>query len=210
MLLVTPGCVSLSPAVVPSSHLDVRADNGWVRNTEDSTGVEGGWFSKQAVKTYEDEATDGRGYKGFLQVVSLRGMLSPDREEIKERVQERLRQNAEDKGLTLDRQVREGDRQLANGATSFYVVFNATSEDDSGFFPGNAELKIIGEVFRCTGGATVVVSGSAQISSARQYGPIEDRDYKPRTWAEIVRDPSGTIGGFSGSDGLIYNIACGG
>lgn len=208
--MVTTGCVSLAPAVVPSSHLDVQANNGWVRDLDESTEVEGGWFSKQAVKTYEDMANDERGFPGFLQIVSLRGMLSPDREELQERVRERLQQNAREKGLTLDQQVTEGQRRLANDALSFYVVFNATSEDDSGFFPANAKLKIIGEVFRCTGGATVIASGSAQVESARQYGPIEDRDYEPRTWAEIVRDPSGTIEGFSGSNGLIYNIQCGG
>lgn len=212
LALVSTGCVNLDPAALPNSVLDVENRNGWVRDTANSTGVQGGYFSKQAVKAYRDDATDDRGFKGFVQIVSLRGMLSPDREELQERVEQRLRENAEAKGLRLDQRVQEGQRNLANGALSFFVVFNATATESEGFFTSNMRVKIIGEVFRCTGGATVIASGSAQVegeTSSSIGGVQTDREYKPRTWAEIVRDPQGSIEGFQGGDGLIHNIRCG-
>lgn len=213
-LLLLTGCVSLTAAHLPSSVLDVRTGNGWVRNmTGDGwRGPSGGWFQKQAVRSYTDDASDDRGFKGFLQITSIRGVLSPNREELQDRVEKRLKADARSKGLELSEKTFEGTRRLANGALSFYLTFNATQTEQSGPFGEDAgTINIIGEVFRCTGGATVIVTGSAQVEGRSSVGGIQTSyEYEPRTWKEIVQDPQGTIGGFQGSKGLIYNIACGG
>jgi hypothetical protein len=210
LAVLTGGCVSLSPAQIPASSLDAGTGNGWQADPANSTAVEGGWFSKRSVDAYIDRADDDRGHPGRMTVVSLRGLLSPDREELRERVEEQIRQNAEQNGLELETQTNEGQRDLGNGARSYFVTFNATAAAEGSVFASDAEVRLLGEVFRCTGGATVVITGSAQISSSESVGGVatsEDRD--PRTWAEIVRDPVGTVDGFRGQ-GLVYSIDCGG
>jgi hypothetical protein len=208
--LLTAGCVSLSPARIPSSSLDAGTGNGWQHDPANSTEVEGGWFSKRSVDAYLDQAEDDRGHPGRTSIVSIRGLLSPDREELRDRVEEQLRSNAERNGLELSSKANQGQRTLANGARSFFITFNATAASEGSVFASDAEVRLVGEVFRCTGGATVVVTGSAQVSESQSVGGVptsEERD--ARTWAEIVRDPSGTIDGHRGQ-GLIYMIACGG
>jgi hypothetical protein len=206
--MVTAGCVSLTPAQIPSQALDAGTGNGWEHDEANSTGVEGGWTQKRSVDAYLDRADDDRGHPGRLTLVSVRTLLSPDREELRDRVEEQLRENARRNGLELEGQENEGQRTLGNGARSFYIVFNATAENQGSVFASNAEVRILGEVFRCTGGATVIVTGSAQISESESVGGVPtDENRDPRTWAEIVRDPSGTVEGYRGQ-GLVYNIEC--
>lgn len=208
--LLTAGCVSLSPATIPTSTLDQGTGNGWEHDEANSTGIEGGLFTKQAVDAYIDEAEDERGHPGRLTMLSLRSLLSPDREELRERVEDELRSNARANGLEISSRSNQGERTLGNGASSYYITFEAQAASEGSVFASNAEVRLLGEVFRCTGGATVVVTGSAQISESQSVGGVptsEERD--ARTWAEIVRDPSGTIEDHRGQ-GLVYNIACGG
>lgn len=208
--LLLAGCVSLSPARIPDGQLDGGTGNGWEADPANSTEVSGGFFSKQARQAYLDPAEEGAGHPGRLTVLSLRGLLSPDREELRDRVKTKLRENAEANGLELSSQTEEGERTLANGARSFYLTFNATAEAQGSVFASDARVNIVGEVFQCTGGATVVVTGSAQVSESESVGGFQtSEEYDPKTWTEIVRDPRGSIGGFRGQ-GLIYNIACGG
>lgn len=208
LLALTAGCVSLTPSVVPAEALDEGTNNGWERDPANSTEVSGGWTQKQASKAYLDQAEDDRGHPGRMTVTSVRTFLDPDREELRDRVREQLRENAQRNGLELDEQMREGQRRLANDALSYYVTFNGTARAEGSVFASNAEVRLLGEVFRCTGGATVIVTASAQVSEAQSVGGVptgEDRD--ARTWAEIVRDPTGTIDGYRGQ-GLVHQIEC--
>lgn len=206
--LLTAGCVSLAPSEVPDSSLDASTGNGWRYDPANSSDVSGGLFSKRAVNAYIDRAEDDQGHPGRLTVLSLRGLLSPDREELRDRVNESLRENAQRNGLELSSKTHEGQRDLANGARSFFITFNATAESEDSVFASDADVRILGEVFRCTGGATVVVTGSAQVSESESVGGVQTSgETDPKTWAEIVRDPQGTIGGFRGQ-GLVYTLAC--
>lgn len=207
-LTLTVGCVGLTPAEVPGSSLDVGSSNGWTRDTANWTEVSGGYFQKQATRAYQDRAVGDEGYPGTLQVLSLATLLSPDREDLRERVREQLREAAERQGLEIDEQVQEGERRVADGALSFFVVFNGTATQRDSVFSQNERVKILGEVFRCTGGPTVVVSGSAQVEGTRQIGGVQtEHRFDPQTWAEIVADPDGTIEGYNG-EGLVYSVAC--
>lgn len=203
------GCVSLDAAHVPDRFLEPQADNGWRPDGERTTGVEGGPFSKHATHAYRDDGGSGQGYRGVLSVVSLKGVLSPDREALRERLGEALREEAQEQGLSLEGDGTEGARTLANGARSLFVVVDATAHEEGSIFTSDSTVKVIGEVFRCTGGATVVVSGSAQIDRASSIGGVTtSRNTNPATWSEIVQDPFGSIEGYTGSRGLIHNIAC--
>lgn len=205
---VTAGCVGLTPAVVPSANLDVGTGNAWTRDLSNSTGVEGGFFTKQAVNAYEHDPVGDDSYPGVLYVLSIATLLSPDRGELLDRLEEQLVAQTEDQGLELDYRLMEGERQLGNGAQSFFLAFNATARED-GFFASDSTVKVIGEVFRCTGGPTVIATGSAQVETTRSISGITtEHRYDPGTWEDIVMDPQGSIEGFRGQQGLIYNIAC--
>lgn len=208
LLVATTGCVGLTPAEVPSSALDVGSGNGWTRNDDGFREVSGSWMQKQAQRAYHDPAVDDEGFPGNLTVISIATLLSPDREDLKDQVREQLREDAREKGLELDDQVREGQRRVADGALSFFIVFNGTATDEDGLYTADMEVKILGEVFRCTGGPTVVAVGSAQVEGTERLGDFQtDRRWDPQTWEEIVADPEGTIEGYTGA-GLVYRIAC--
>jgi len=203
------GCVSLDRAFLPERVLDQRASNGWVVDPGLEEDVHGGAFSKQALVGYRDEAEDGRGFRGVLVIESFRGLLSPDREALRERAGESLRDQARELGLALESAGRNGERTLANGARSFYIVVNATARDSGPLFDEEARVKMVGEVFRCTGGATVVVTGSAQIDTLQSIGGLDVRRVvDTTTWREMVQDPRGSIEGHMGSLGLLHNVAC--
>lgn len=211
LVVLTPlsGCISLDPVRVPDRLLDEASGNGWQPDGSLTTSPDGGFLSKQASVGYRDEAESGPGYPGVLIVQSFRGLLSPDREALRDQIAELLREEAQDQGLEVQGQGTTGRRNLANGALSFYIVINATGTADSLTFTNEATVKGLGEVFRCTGGATVVVKGFAQVDSRSSIGGIQtSRDYEPRTWSEIVQDPFGTIEGFQGSGGLVHNLVC--
>lgn len=211
MILLTPlsGCISLDPVGVPDRLLDPASGNGWVPDPSLSSGPDGGLLSKRASVGYQDPAEEGPGYPGVLIVQSFRGLLSPDREALRDQIGELLRQEAEDQGLEVEDRGATGQRNLANGALSFYIVINATGTADSLTFTNEATVKGLGEVFRCTGGATVAVKAFAQVDSRSSIGGIPtSRDYQPRTWSEVVQDPFGSIEGFQGSRGLVHNLVC--
>ncbi len=211
LILLVPlsGCVSLDPVRVPDRLLDDASGNGWTQDDGLTAEPDGGVLSKQAAIGYRDEAESGPGYPGVLIVQSFRGLLSPDREALRDEIGALLREEARDQGLEVQGEGMGGQRRVAGGALSFYIVINATGTADSLTFTNQATVKGVGEVFRCTGGATVVVKGFAQVDSRSSIGGIEtSRDYEPRTWSEIVQDPFGTIEGFQGSRGLIHNLVC--
>lgn len=211
LIVLTPlsGCISVEPVGIPDRLLDEASGNGWVPDQALTTEPDGGLLSKQASLGYQDEADSGPGYPGVLIVQSFRGLLSPDRQALRDQIGDLLREEARDQGLEVEDAGVAGQRRLSNGALSFYIVINATGTADSLTFTNEATVKGLGEVFRCTGGATVAVKGFAQVDSRSSIGGIPtSQDYEPRTWSEIVQDPFGTIEGFQGSRGLVHNLVC--
>ncbi len=208
-LATLAGCVGLTPAAVPNAVLDVGSGNGWTRDDPNTSGVEGGFLTKQATNAYVfDPVSDDR-FPGTLRVVSIATLLSPDREELLDRLEQQLVQQAGEQGLELEDQIMRGERQLSSGAQSFFVTFNGTARAGGSLFASDSTVKVIGEVFRCTGGPTVVATGSAQVEGTRSVGGITtERQYDTRTWSDVVEDPQGTVEGFRGSAGLIHNVEC--
>lgn len=210
-LVVSAGCVELSPARVPDRYLEGPGGNGWEKNlTASQSGPEsgGGGFSKSQVFVYEDRRSD-EGYQGSLTVTSLRSVLRPSEQSVRDTVQERIREEAESKGVRVEGDPATGTRTLANRAESYWFVYNGSVEDQ-GFFSRNARVKIFGEVFQCASQKTVVVTvGLAQITDVRSIGGVQlPSDADPTTWREIAADPRGAIEGIRGSEGIAYNVAC--
>jgi len=91
-----------------------------------------------------------------------------------------------------------GERTLQNNHKTMYILYDGidTKKDEN--------VKIIGEVWNCaTSGTSVICIGVAYVTN-KEISDVENTE----NWQKIVMDPSGTIDGFIGEEGLIYNIHC--
>ena len=205
------GCVQLTPARVPDRLLEGRGGNGWEKNLAESQSepesAQAGTFKSQSL-VYEDRQSE-EGYQGSLTVTTIRRLLRPTEDAVRDVVQERIREEAEAKGLKVEGAPATGTRALGNRAESFWFVYNGSAET-SGFFSRNARVKIYGEVFQCVETKSIVVAvGLAQVTDVRSVGGVPlPSEADPTTWHEIVADPRGSIEGVRGSDGLAYNVQC--
>lgn len=210
-LVLAPGCVELSPASLPDRLLEGRGGNGWERNAtaSDAEPRAEGSLGRSQTLVYEDR-TSTEGYDGSLTVTTLRALLRPNEERVRETVQARIREEAEGKGLKVEDEPVTGTRSLKNGETSSWFVYNGSVESATFFQSRNARVKIFGEVFQCTQEKTTVITiGLAQTTDVRSIGNVPlPSDADPTTWREIVADPRGSVEGIRGSDGLAYNVAC--
>lgn len=207
-MLLTAGCVEVSPARIPNRLLEGAGGNGWaVNQTASQDEPTGSSFSKAQSLVYEDRRSE-EGYPGTLTVSTLRALMRPREEAVRDTVQERIREEAESRGVTIQGSAVTGERRLGNGADSLWFVYNG-SVSSAGFFSArDARVKIYGEVFEC-GKAIVVVVGLAQTTDVRSVGGVPlPSEADPTTWREIASDPRGSIEGIRGSDGLAYNVQC--
>lgn len=200
--------VDVEPARIPNRLLDGAGGNGW--SAEPGASQEepqGGAFSKAQSLVYEDRESD-EGYPGTLTVTTLRALVRPSESDVRDKAQERIREEAEQRGVRIAEGATTGERRLANGAQSLWFVYNGTVSSTGFFSARDASVKIYGEVFEC-GKATVVIVGLAQINDIRSVGGVPlPSDGDPTTWREIAADPRGTLEGIRGSDGLAYNVEC--
>lgn len=210
LALLSPGCLDLSVARVPDRLLEGAGGNGWEKNLTASQrepqSSQGGLVKTQAL-VYEDRQNPA--YAGTLTVASLRALLRPNEEALRDTVQVRLADEARAKGIRLQGGPATGTRHVASGGDSFWFVYNGTVQT-TGFFAQSAQVKVFGEVFACSQQRTdVVVVGLASTTDVRSIGGIpipSDPDFT--TWQEIVGDPRGSVEGYRASDGLAYNVQC--
>ena len=215
-LLAAPlaGCLEIHAARIPDRLLEGRGGNGWAKNAtasqKEPASAQGGLVKTQSF-VYEDRTSDdaGRGFDGSLSVTTLRTVLRPSEEKLRDEVKERVRKEAESKGIRIGGDPEDGTRTLANKAEAFWFAYTGTVSK-AGFFSQSAEVRVFGEVSQCTEEETVVVLvGLAQVSDVRSVGGVTlPSDPDDTTWREIVSDPSGRVEGIRGSDGLAYNVAC--
>ena len=216
VLLAVPlsGCLDLHAARIPDRLLEGRGGNGWTKNgtasQKEPTSTQMGLVKTQAL-VYEDRTSDenGNGFDGSLSVTTLRTVLRPSEEKLRDELKDRVRKEAESKGIRISTDAVEGTRALANGADAFWFTHKGTVSK-AGFFSQSAEVRVLGEVSQCADEETVVVVvGLAQVSDVRSVGGVVlPSDPDDATWREIVSDPRGRIEGIRGSDGLAYNVAC--
>lgn len=210
--LLASGCVDdLAPASIPDRLLEGRGGNGWEKNfTASQAEPVGSGTAKSQALVYEDRRSD-EGYPGTLTVTTLRALTRPTESKLRDDVQARIRDAAEDRGLRIEGDAETGDRRLANGAESLWFVYNGTVDSTGNFFTTrNARVKIYGEVFECAAEKTlVVIVGLAQTSDVRSVGGVPlPSESDPTTWREIAADARGSIESIRGSDGLAYNAQC--
>lgn len=196
---------------MPDRLLEGRGGNGWEKNlTASQTEPEGGLFSKAQSLVYEDRRSD-EGYPGTMTVSTLRTLTRPTEQRVRDVVQDRILEEAQERGVQVQGTPTTGERALANGATSYWFLYDGEVESASGVFQTrNARVKIYGEVFQCDEEKTVVATvGLAQTTDVRSVGGVRlPSEADPTTWREIAADPRGSIEGIRGSDGLGYNVAC--
>lgn len=213
LLMLSAGCVELSPSRVPDRLIEGPGGNGWEKNQTASQAEpdESSWgFTKSQSLVYEDRRSDA-GYPGTLTVGTLRSLLRPTEERVREVVQERIREEAEKRGVQIEGAPTTGERRLVTGEDSHWFVYNGTVQSTGNLFQSrNARVKIYGEVFQCDARKTVVaIVGLAQITDVRTINGIPlPNEPDPTTWREIAADPRGSIEGIRGSDGLGYNVTC--
>lgn len=212
MLLSTAalsGCTStLDVAHVPDRLLG--GSMGWSKNNSASqrepTSASMG-FTKTQTLVYDDRQSAS--YPGTLTVTTLKTLIRPSEESLRDTIQDRIRQDSQAKGIKISSAATTGTRDVGSGGSASWFAYNGSVET-GGFFARSAQVKIFGEVFQCQSTRTVVVTvGIASTTDVRTIGGValpSDPDHT--TWREIVQDPRGRIEGYRGSNGLAYNVEC--
>lgn len=169
-----------------------------------------GTFAHQTF-VYEDAGGDAGGYPALLTLFTMKGLFTPSRTELLERVEEKVQEWAERNGVQVLRQTASGERRLASADESVFVLFNATAVSERPFFTRDSELKVAGEVWTCRAtDASVVAVGFAQVTDVQRLSPGVVTLTRPdaTNWIELVEDPQGTIEGHRGTRGLIHQTRC--
>jgi len=183
------GCLNLSCANVDTSVVC----NGWFENTAlRNTGIQFLGLEKWCSLTYE---ISGK-YPAFLTITTLKSLVLADEKEVlkktKVTIQETFQDNIE---LTENS---SGERLLKNNHKTLYTLFDGFDVYKK------ADVKIICEIWNCAdSGNSVICIGIAYITNK----DISDEFYF-ENWEKIVQDTTGTIDGYNGNMGLIYNVKC--
>jgi hypothetical protein len=189
VFILLSGCVDLICAYVKEPVIS----DGWNENTAlRNTGTQFLGLEKWCSSTYE---ISGK-YPATLTVTTLKTLVLTDEGEI----QKKMRQNIEEtflNNIQLKKNI-SGERILQNNHKTMYIVYDGLD------IKKNENMKIIGEIWNCANsGTSVICIGVAYVTN-------KDISYAENTenWQKIVMDPSGTIDGFLGEEGLIDNIHC--
>ncbi|MFO1534851.1 MAG: hypothetical protein ABR586_04235 [Thermoplasmatota archaeon] len=200
------GCLDPYRAHVDEAVLE-RATLTWSRT--DRPQVDGGLFG---VKTAETSYTHGGWPPSFpaqLVVFSLRAVGRPSSAELLRLTHVAVDNETKGQGIRIDQQQSAtGHRTLANGVQTDFFTEEGTSTA-GGLFAVNTKVRIIGEVgYDGSSSTNIVVVGIAQVESSRNC-PLNINCGTARdeaSWAEMVGDGRGTVGGATSSVGLIDHL----
>ncbi|MBI4394126.1 MAG: hypothetical protein HY556_10090 [Euryarchaeota archaeon] len=211
VLSASTGCIgAFTVAEVPRELLGA---NGWqfVQARSDAAPRQANFgLSTIQTKVYQDPGGGSNGYPASLSVTTLKGMLLPTEQDLREKVRAAVIAEAEARGIRIGVQETGGERQLKSGHPAFFFEYNGTVERSGFFTSSSAEAKIMGEVWNCQQSGTSVVSVAlAQTTNVTTVGGIlRQTDENPMNWRELVSDPAATIDGFAGDLGLMWNVEC--
>jgi hypothetical protein len=189
--------------------------NGWEQDASRSDAQpasESGGLVQRQTLAYRDDARGGNGgYPASISLTTLKLTPSPGEAQLRDILRKQVQQSAEQQGIALGDQVREGSRTLADGHGSLWFQFTGTVTGDGPLFTTeDATAKILGEVWNCPeSGTSVAAVGLAQTTSTQVVGgiPVATNE-NPTNWREIAGDPSGSIDGQRDASALVYNVVC--
>ena len=191
LLITFSGCVSIKCGYVP----DLLINDGWYENLSlRNTGSQFLGLEKWCNSVYE---INGK-YPASLTVTTIKTLILPDEEEIQKKTIATIEETFQD-SIQLNESTKfTGERTILKNHKTMYRVYEGRDTNN------NKKIKIIGEIWNCdTSGTSTICIGVAYITNI-ENPTIENTD----NWEKIVMDPSGTIGNFTGEEGLIYNMFC--
>ena len=191
ILLVTfSGCVNISCSYIP----DLVITDGWHENLAlKNTGSQFLGLEKWCGSVYE---INGK-YPASLTVTTIKTLILIDEEELQKKTIETIEETFQDSIQLNESTKLTGERTLLKKHKTMYMIYDGIDINR------NEKIKIIGEVWNCgTSGTSIICIGIAYITN--NESPTENTD----NWQKIVMDPGGTIGNFTGEEGLIYNVHC--
>jgi len=207
--LALPGCAD--PFRVHASGNALHTVPWVVKDGSEETH---GWFGPNKVDTEYRFAGSSTQYPGDVLVLSLRQGGGYSRDELIAFAHQYVAAAAQ-ANITLDAsKSAEGGRTLRNGLeTHWFMVQGRVMRDPGGntrgLFKVDDTVRIVAEVgFDGLSSTAVVAVGEATVASCSQapiLGSCQPQS-NTSTWDAIVADPSGSIGGARGSDGLLYNL----
>lgn len=200
--LVASGCFGVFRAEVPDDLLT----DGWAVA---DTGGGKRWLGLAAewkFVLYEFNRTAfGGPYPASLTVLSLETLGSQDKGELRGALDAQVGEAAKRQGIALHEETRtQGERQVRAGPNTQWFVYEGTSQPSSDLFNPGQDVRVIGEVWNDDeGGISVLAVGIAQTTGQGPTGRVFPSTV---SWEKIVEDPSGSIQGMTGGQGLIWNV----
>jgi len=150
-------------------------------------------LEKWASYTYKNN--DGR-FPAYVTITSIKTLFMMNEDELRDQTLNTIKQASEQGIFTSEETKITGERVLANGHKTRYMVYDGN--DTLG-----ETIKIVGETWNCgSSGTSIICIGFAQITN--------NSETNTSLWTKIIRDKEGTfgLGDFKGEDGLIFNVKC--
>ena len=191
LLVAFSGCVNISCSYIP----DLVITDGWHENLAlRNTGSQFLGLEKWCGSVYE---INGK-YPASLTVTTIKTLILTDEEELQKKTIETIEETFQDSIQLNESTKLTGERTLLKKHKTMYMIYDGIDINK------NEKIKIIGEVWNCgTSGTSIICIGMAYITN-NGNPTIENTE----NWQKIVMDPGGTIGSFTGEEGLIYNVHC--
>lgn len=191
LLVAFSGCVNISCSYIP----DLVITDGWHENLAlRNTGSQFLGLEKWCGSVYE---INGK-YPASLTVTTIKTLILTDEEELQKKTIETIEETFQDSIQLNESTKLTGERTLLKKHKTMYMIYDGIDINR------NEKIKIIGEVWNCgTSGTSIICIGMAYITN-NGNPTIENTE----NWQKIVMDPGGTIGSFTGEEGLIYNVHC--
>ena len=191
LLVAFSGCVNISCSYIP----DLVITDGWHENLAlRNTGSQFLGLEKWCGSVYK---INGK-YPASLTVTTLKTLILTDEEELQKKTIETIEETFQDSIQLNESTKLTGERTILKKHKTMYMIYDGIDTNR------NEKIKIIGEVWNCgTSGTSIICIGMAYITN-NGNPTIENTE----NWQKIVMDPGGTIGSFTGEEGLIYNVHC--
>ncbi len=223
LTIAVSGCFGIGPHRITVSADALEASPlEWSRSDHDEEGEALGLKIMETLYVHRGDDDTKPPYPGSLQVFSLRGGNSQDRDWLLDRARTVVGQAAVDMQIDIDASLdQDGARSLRDGVSTKWFMHEGTiAKGGGGTFLSpetDIEVRILAEVGVDGRSKTGLIAIAFAKVEGTQRGPVAgvgDQQVRDmRTWLELVADPEGSIDGasFSGQDrGLVYNLVTNG